>query len=171
MSSRRCFNVAGSLHESPFPHTRWYAANSRRRRAIRWGDEYRRRRHDTAQEPEAHGGRRRRRSRECRMNPTALQGLASRRWLRARPRLASGQLLAVLQIREAPPVEGPKGAGVARRIEYRKVNDDHTWIIQIGPDLNHSYFVAKTKGGTASLADCPRSGTKQTWRRHDATAV
>jgi hypothetical protein len=31
--------------------------------------------------------------------------------------------------------------------------------------------VAKTKGGTASLADCPRSGTKQTWRRHDATAV
>src|SRR5271157_1260991 len=44
------------------------------------------------------------------------------------------------------PISAPTGAGVARQVEYRKVNDDFTQILQYGSDLNHSYFRVKTKG-------------------------
>ncbi len=45
------------------------------------------------------------------------------------------------------PVHNPVGTGTGRRIEYWKVNDDFTYIVEIGSDLNHSYFIVRSKGG------------------------
>jgi RHS repeat-associated protein len=64
-------------------------------------------------------------------------------------------------------VRGPTGSGAARRIEYRKVNDDFTEVVQFGADLEHSYFRARTKGGVtivfgnADNARAPSSGSPQ----------
>jgi hypothetical protein len=77
------------------------------------------------------------------------------------------------------PVGGPTGAGPQREIEYRKVNDDHTKIIQIGADLNHSYFLAKTKGGVTLVLGNPENVTAgavsgaldATIKFHDGTVI
>jgi hypothetical protein len=53
------------------------------------------------------------------------------------------------------PVSGPRGSGASREIEYRKVNDDFTEIVQFGPDLSHSYFRARTKGGVTLIFGNP----------------
>lgn len=53
------------------------------------------------------------------------------------------------------PVNGPIGTGATRQIEYRKVNDDFTEVVQFGPDLNHSYFRARTKGGVTLIFGNP----------------
>jgi hypothetical protein len=53
------------------------------------------------------------------------------------------------------PVRGPVGSGRDRRIEYRKVNDDFTEVMQFGPDLSHSYFRARTKGGVTLVFGNP----------------
>ena len=53
------------------------------------------------------------------------------------------------------PVKAPAGSGASRRIEYRKVNDDSTDVVQFGPDLNHSYFRARTKGGVTLVFGNP----------------
>jgi hypothetical protein len=45
------------------------------------------------------------------------------------------------------PVGAASGAGSSRRQEFRKTLDDQTRIIQIGPDLEHSFFLVQTKGG------------------------
>lgn len=49
------------------------------------------------------------------------------------------------------PVSPASGAGASRRREFRKINDDQTRIIQFGPDLEHSFFLAQTKGGVTIL--------------------
>lgn len=38
------------------------------------------------------------------------------------------------------PIGPAVGTGSSRTLEYRKVDDDFTEIIQYGPDLDHSYF-------------------------------
>jgi RHS repeat-associated protein len=53
------------------------------------------------------------------------------------------------------PVRGPTGSGADRQIEYRKVNDDFTEVVQFGPDLGHSYFRARTKGGVTLIFGNP----------------
>ena len=45
------------------------------------------------------------------------------------------------------PVASPSGVGASLRREFRKTSDDQTRIFQIGPDLEHSFFLAQTKGG------------------------
>ncbi len=53
------------------------------------------------------------------------------------------------------PVRGPKGSGPDRQVEYRKANDDFTEIVQFGPNLGHSYFRARTKGGVTLVFGNP----------------
>jgi hypothetical protein len=53
------------------------------------------------------------------------------------------------------PISPPKGAGPSRQIEYRKINDDFTQIHQFGPDLNHSYFRVRSKGGITLVLGNP----------------
>jgi Salmonella virulence plasmid 65kDa B protein len=61
------------------------------------------------------------------------------------------------------PVSKPAVIGGVRETKYRKVNDDFTEIVQfdprldpkLSPDLNHSYFRARTKGGVTLLFGNP----------------
>jgi Salmonella virulence plasmid 65kDa B protein len=60
------------------------------------------------------------------------------------------------------PVAPATGSGMKRSIEFRKVIDDQSRIVQIGPDLSHSYFKVQTKGGLTIIfgnPDNPYFGT------------
>ncbi|TBA07730.1 lipid II-degrading bacteriocin [Rhizobium ruizarguesonis] len=53
------------------------------------------------------------------------------------------------------PIGPSVGTGSSKTLEYRKVDDDFTEIVQYGPDLNHSYFRVRTKGGVTLIFGNP----------------
>ncbi|WP_171054517.1 RHS repeat-associated core domain-containing protein [Roseovarius arcticus] len=53
------------------------------------------------------------------------------------------------------PIGPAVGTGSSRTLEYRKVDDDFSEIVQYGPDLNHSYFRVRTKGGVTLIFGNP----------------
>ena len=68
------------------------------------------------------------------------------------------------------PAGPSRGTGQTQELDYRKANDDFTQVTRFGPDLEHSFFRARTKSGLTVFYGNPAlSGSYSAFQSADAS--